>query len=102
MHFQTRRNTSPAWIERIVFTTACAIALALGALPVPAFAQAQWKMATEYPESNISGVGLATFGKAVSSNTHGSLTTLNAFDNEMKISSREILRAAQDHRVDGG
>jgi TRAP-type C4-dicarboxylate transport system substrate-binding protein len=59
-------------------------------------------MATEYPESNISGVGLATFGKTVSSNTHGSLTTLNAFDNEMKISSREMLRAAQDHRVDGG
>jgi TRAP-type C4-dicarboxylate transport system substrate-binding protein len=59
-------------------------------------------MATEYPESNISGVGLATFGKAVSSNTHGSLTTLNAFDNEVKISSREMLRAAQDHRIDGG
>lgn len=102
MHFQTRRNTPLAWIDRIAFTTACAIALVLGEPSVPAFAQAQWKMATEYPESNISGVGLATFGKTVSSNTHGSLTTLNAFDNEMKISSREMLRAAQDHRVDGG
>ena len=66
MHFQTRRNAPLAWIDRIVFTTACAIALALGEPSVPAFAQAQWKMATEYPESNISGVGLATFGKTVS------------------------------------
>ncbi len=59
-------------------------------------------MATEYPESNISGVGLATFGQLVSSETHGSVTTLNGFDNQMKISSGEMPRAAQDHRIDGG
>jgi TRAP-type transport system periplasmic protein len=59
-------------------------------------------MATEYPESNISGVGLATFAKLLASNSHGALATVNAFDNEMKISSGEMLRAAQDHRIDGG
>jgi len=70
-------------------------------VPAPAIAQIQ-KMATEYPESNISGVGLATFGKLLASNTQGSVTTVNGFDNEMKISSGEMLRAAQDRRIDGG
>jgi TRAP-type C4-dicarboxylate transport system substrate-binding protein len=74
----------------------------VGALPATALAQTQWKMATEYPESNISGVGLATFGQLLSSETHGSLTTANGFDNQMKISSGEMPRAAQEHRIDGG
>jgi TRAP-type C4-dicarboxylate transport system substrate-binding protein len=59
-------------------------------------------MATEYPESNISGVGLATFGKLLAAKTNGYLTTVNAFDNAMKISSGEMLRAAQDNRIAGG
>ena len=101
MRFKTGRDAFPAWIGRIAFMTG-AIALAAGALSVPAHAQAQWKMATEYPESNISGVGLATFGRLLSLNAHGSVTTLNAFDNELKISSGEMLRAAQEHRIDGG
>jgi TRAP-type C4-dicarboxylate transport system substrate-binding protein len=78
------------------------MALVVGGLPVPAIAQVQWKMATEYPESNISGVGLTTFGKFVAANTRGYLTTVTAFDNAMKISSGEMLRAAQDHRLAGG
>jgi len=104
MHFQTRRNPHRplGWVGRIALTAALAAALIAGEPSTSAFAQAQWKMATEYPESNISGVGLATFGKLLSASTHGSLTTLNAFDNEMKISSGEMLRAAQDHRIDGG
>ncbi len=59
-------------------------------------------MITEYPESNISGVGLATFGKLLASKTGGAVATANGFDNQMKISSREMLQAAQDHRIDGG
>jgi TRAP-type C4-dicarboxylate transport system substrate-binding protein len=58
-------------------------------------------MATEYPESNISGVGLSTLGKLVFSKTNGSVRTENEFDNQMKISSGEMPRAAQDHRIDG-
>ena len=46
-------------------------------------------MATEYPENNISGIGLVTFGKLLSAKTQGALTTVTAFDNELKISSRE-------------
>jgi TRAP-type transport system periplasmic protein len=103
MHFSATRNMHRAWIvDRRVFIAACAIALVGGMVPAPAIAQVRWKMATEYPESNISGVGLATFGKLLASNTHGSVTTVNGFDNEMKISSGEMLRAAQDHRIDGG
>jgi TRAP-type transport system periplasmic protein len=59
-------------------------------------------MITEYPESNISGVGLATFGKLLASKTGGAGATANGFGNQMKISSREMLQAAQDHRIDGG
>jgi TRAP-type C4-dicarboxylate transport system substrate-binding protein len=102
MHFEKRRNAPLAWIDRIALTTACAIALALVDPSVSASAQIQWRMATEYPESNISGVGLATFEKLLSSNTQGSLTTSNAFDNELKISSGEMMKAAQEHRIEGG
>ncbi len=105
MHFRTTRSMHLplAWrVERGFFIVVCAIALVVGVIPVPAIAQVQWKMATEYPESSISGVGLATFGKLLASNTHGYLTTVNAFDNEMKISSGEMLPAAQDNRIAGG
>jgi TRAP-type C4-dicarboxylate transport system substrate-binding protein len=103
MHSPATRNMHRAWIvDRRVFIAVCAIALFGGMVPTPAIAQVQWKMATEYPESNISGVGLATFGKLLASNTQGSVTTVNGFDNETKISSGEMLRAAQDHRIDGG
>ena len=34
--------------------------------------------------------------------TNGHVTTVNAFDNAMKISSGEMLRAAQDNRIAGG
>ena len=81
---------------------ACAIAWTLGAIPPPAIAQVQWKMATEYPESNISGVGLATFGKFLATHTHGLVTTANGFNNEMKIGAGEMSQAAQDRRIDGG
>src|SRR3954452_3212705 len=72
------------------------------AFPVAAVAQVQWKMTTEYPENNISGIGLVTFGKLLSAKTLGTLTTVIAFDNELKISSREMPQAMQDRRIDGG
>jgi TRAP-type C4-dicarboxylate transport system substrate-binding protein len=89
-------------VRRRVRTAACAIALIFLVFPAAAFAQVQWKMTTEYPESNISGIGLVTFGKLLSSKTQGALTTVTAFDNAMKISSREMPQAAQDRRIDGG
>ena len=89
-------------VSRRVCAVACATAFIFAVLPAAAVAQVQWKMTTEYPESNISGIGLVTFGKLLSSKTQGSLTVMAAFDNEMKISSRDMPQAAQDHRIDGG
>ena len=67
-----------------------------------ASAQVTWQMATEYPESNISGVGLATFARLAFSHTNGFVTVRNAFDNELKIGSGDMLRAAQERRIVGG
>jgi TRAP-type C4-dicarboxylate transport system substrate-binding protein len=87
---------------RLARDVAYAIALILIVLPAAVRAQTQWKMTTEYPENNISGIGLVTFGKLLSAKTQGTLTTVTAFDNELKISSREMPQAAQERRIDGG
>ena len=65
-------------------------------------AQAVWRMTTEYPENNISGIGLATFADRVAARTNGLVTVANAFDNQLKISSGEMPRAALDGRIAGG
>jgi len=85
-------------------------AAALLSLETPSMAQTTsqtaapvvWQMATEYPQSNISGTGLATFGRLVAERTRGAVTTKTAFDNELKISSGDMLRAAQEKRLAGG
>ncbi|OAF07492.1 TRAP transporter substrate-binding protein [Bradyrhizobium neotropicale] len=68
----------------------------------PAAAQVTWRMTTEYPQNNISGIGLTTFASRVAERTHGFVTVSNAFDNELKISSGEMPRAAQDGWIAGG
>lgn len=85
----------------------CLVIVALAAFLAPvgtgrALAQARWAMATEYPQSNISGVGLATFGRLVAARTDGFVTVAAAFDNVAKVSSGEMIRAAQDGRIHGG
>jgi TRAP-type transport system periplasmic protein len=101
-------NTHPFFnplLRRSVTMARAAAALVFFAAPAAAQTTSQqvtWQMATEYPQSNISGVGLATFAKLVSARTNGAVTTANAFDNELKISSGEMLRAAQDKRIAGG
>jgi TRAP-type transport system periplasmic protein len=89
-------------LRKSVLGAVCAFVLIFGLLPGAALAQSQWKMTTEYPQSNISGIGLVTFGKLLSSKTLGALTTVTAFDNELKITSRDMPQAAQDRRIDGG
>jgi len=69
---------------------------------VPASAQVTWRMTTEYPENNISGIGLVTFSRLVAERTGGFVTTAPAFDNELKIISSEMPRAALDGRIAGG
>jgi len=68
----------------------------------PALAQVSWRMTTEYPQNNISGIGLTTFADRVAARTNGFVTVANAFDNELKISSGEMPRAALDGRIAGG
>ncbi len=79
--------------------------LALAALvfsAAPALAQVNWRMITEYPQNNISGIGLSTFADRVAMRTNGFATVANAFDNELKINSGEMPRAALDGRIAGG
>ncbi|AMN44190.1 TRAP transporter substrate-binding protein [Rhodoplanes sp. Z2-YC6860] len=77
-------------------------AAALLSLQTPCVAQVVWQMATEYPQSAVSGTGLATFGKLVAERTRGAVTTATAFDNALKITSGEMLRAAAEKRIAGG
>jgi TRAP-type C4-dicarboxylate transport system substrate-binding protein len=86
---------SGAWAAMIV-------AGVLGLTAAPASAQVTWRMASEYPQNNISGIGLVTFAKLVAVRTGGFVTTTTAFDNELKITSSEMPRAAQDGRIIGG
>jgi TRAP-type C4-dicarboxylate transport system substrate-binding protein len=53
-------------------------------------------------QSNISGIGLATFAKLVSAHTDGRLTATIAYDNELKIVSADMPRAVQELRITGG
>ncbi|MHC2618687.1 TRAP-type C4-dicarboxylate transport system substrate-binding protein [Bradyrhizobium huanghuaihaiense] len=79
--------------------------LALAALVLstaPALAQVSWRMTTEYPKNNISGIGLTTFADRVAARTNGFVTVTSAFDNELKINSGEMPRAALDGRIAGG
>ena len=59
-------------------------------------------MATEYPASNISGVGLTTFASLVAARTNGAVVVMPALDNQLKITSGDMIRAAQENRVAGG
>lgn len=68
----------------------------------PAIAQVSWRMTTEYPENNISGIGLTIFADRVAARTNGFVTVTNAFDNQLKISSGEMPRAALEGRIAGG
>ena len=79
----------------------CLVGWSLAGFPA-ASTQVQWQMATEYPETSVSGIGLVTFGRLVAEHTNGSVTTVNAFDNALQINSGEMLNAAQLGRIAGG
>jgi TRAP-type C4-dicarboxylate transport system substrate-binding protein len=61
-----------------------------------------WRMTTEYPQNNISGIGIATFARLVSERTGGLISVAPAFDNVLKITSAEMPRAALDGRIEAG
>ena len=94
--------------SRRIHTILAVAALLFCAAPVKAqtapqsATQVVWRMTTEYPENNISGIGLTTFADRVAARTNGFVTVTNAFDNQLKISSGEMPRAALDGRIAGG
>jgi TRAP-type C4-dicarboxylate transport system substrate-binding protein len=81
---------------------AVVLAASLMLLAAPATAQVTWRMATEYPQSNVSGIGIVTFAKLVSERTGGLVSLAAAFDNELKITSSEMPRAAREGRIEAG
>lgn len=90
-------------IRRILALIAMAM-LVPGAAPAPAQSTSPviWRMTTEYPQDNISGIGLATFASLVSERSHGLVTVSNAFSNELRITSSEMPQAALEGRITGG
>src|SRR5262249_5586946 len=94
----------PRICAALVFAAAVALCAARAAAQEtsPATSRVTWRMTTEYPENNISGIGLVTFSKRVAERTGGFVTTSNAFDNELKITSIDMPRAAQEGRIAGG
>ena len=80
----------------------CLVGWLLASFPAPSTAQVVWRMATEYPQTSVPGIGLATFARLVAERTNGAVTTVNAFDNASKISSGEMLDAARQSRITGG
>src|SRR5581483_861306 len=89
---------------RLLPALVLAALLALSAAPLAAQTaeQTTWRMTTEYPQNNISGIGLATFAKLVSERTGGLVTVTPAFDNVLKITSAEMPRAALEGRIEAG
>lgn len=89
-------------LAALVFSAPPALAQVTSQATSQVTSQVVWRMTTEYPENNISGIGLATFADRVAARTNGFVTLNNAFDNQLKISSGEMPRAALDGRIAGG
>lgn len=81
----------PAKRIRVIFALV-ALVLSLAPAVAQVTSQVTWQMTTEYPENNISGIGLTTFASRVSERTNGFVTVTNAFDNRLKINSGEMPR----------
>ena len=107
MHFFPRLAARARLIHTMA-AVAVVAALALFAAPAtaqvasPPTAAVTWRMATEYPQSNISGIGIVTFAKLVSERTDGLVVVAPAFDNELKVTSSEMPRAAREGRIEAG
>jgi TRAP-type C4-dicarboxylate transport system substrate-binding protein len=94
----------PAKRIHTIFALIAWAALVLSVAPATAQVSPQvtWRMTTEYPQNNISGIGLTTFADRVSARTNGFVTISNAYDNELKINSGQMPRAALDGKIAGG
>jgi len=103
--FRPRLRQTPLAIGIAALVLAAALACPAPATSQPTSqvtSQISWPMTTEYPRSSISGIGLATFSRLVSAYTNGRVTATVSYDNELKITSAEMPRAAQELRIAGG
>jgi TRAP-type C4-dicarboxylate transport system substrate-binding protein len=100
----TVSTREPARPIRIVFILIALVLLIPGVAPAAAEGPPPvvWRMTTEYPQDNISGIGLATFASRVFERSHGAVTVSNAFNNELRIASGEMPQAALQGRITGG
>jgi len=102
-----RTSAQLLYLARLINSLA-ALVLAVGLVLSAAPARAQvpapvtWRMTTEYPQNNISGIGIVTFARLVSERTGGLVTVTPAFDNALKITSAEMPRAAREGRIEAG
>ena len=65
-------------------------------------AQTIWDMATEYPQSAMSGLGIATFAEHVVTLTDGKVVVQPSFDAAKGIRSADMLSAIAQGRVQAG
>jgi TRAP-type C4-dicarboxylate transport system substrate-binding protein len=70
--------------------------------PTSARAQTIWDMATEYPQSAMSGLGIATFAEHVVTLTDGKVVVQPSFDAAKGIRSADMLSAIAQGRVQAG
>ncbi len=98
----TQRRFGCARPLATLISSLAAVLWATAFLPAASGAEIVWRMATEYPSGNISGIGLSTFKRLVEARTGGMVSTENAYDNALKISSGEMPGAAREGRIEGG
>ena len=70
--------------------------------PSAASAQTVWDMATEYPQSAMSGLGMTAFAKHVAALTDGKVVVQPSFDAAKGIRSADMLTAIAQGRVQAG
>jgi TRAP-type C4-dicarboxylate transport system substrate-binding protein len=72
------------------------------ASPAIATAQTSWVFSTEYPASNISGIGLSTFAVRLAEHSAHAIAVDVVFDAANGLNSLQMIAAAQDGRITGG
>ncbi|VVE59295.1 Solute-binding protein [Pandoraea iniqua] len=60
----------------------------------------RWAMATEYPESTVSGEGLSAFARLVKEKSHGEIEVIPSFGSD--ISSAQLIASIKRNETTGG
>ena len=82
------------WLLILTLLAAC-----LASAPAQAQTTPRWEMATEYPASNISGEGIATFARLITERAAGRLTIAPSFDNASGVTAAQMVDAVRTGRI---